>query len=75
MWARIMNSLAPPVFAGDEDKTRAAVQLTIEQMLDKLPVVFTSELYQQKCEVVYQHVYDSYYGMGRSLYSIAGVRD
>jgi type I restriction enzyme R subunit len=56
-------------------QARAAVQLTIEQMLDKLPEAFTPELYQVKCDVVYQHVYDSYYGMGRSLYSIAGVRD
>jgi type I restriction enzyme R subunit len=51
-------------------QARAAVQLTIEQVLDKLPEAFTPELYGEKCEVVYQHVYDSYYGAGKSLYGI-----
>ena len=46
-----------------------------EKALDKLPEAFTPELYQQKCDTIYQHVYDSYYGMGRSLYSITGVRE
>ena len=50
-------------------QARAAVQMTIEQVLDKLPEAFTPELYQQKCEVVYQHVYDSYYGASQSLYT------
>jgi len=48
--------------------TRAAVRYTIETVLDELPRVFTPDLYQQKCELVYQHVFDSYSGQGQSLY-------
>jgi type I restriction enzyme, R subunit len=40
-------------------------------MLDYLPPVYTPELYQLKCEAVYQHMYDSYYGEGRSAYPLA----
>ena len=39
---------------------RASVKLAIENMLDKLPEVFTKELYEQKCNRVWQHVYDVY---------------
>jgi type I restriction enzyme R subunit len=51
-----------------KQQTRAGVQLVIEQILDKLPSVYTPELYQTKCSAVYQHVYDSYYGPGKSIY-------
>ena len=51
-------------------QSRASVKLTVEEMLDKLPPAFTTELYQNKCEQVYQHIYDSYAGMDRSLYSV-----
>ena len=50
-------------------QARASVRLTIEETLDKLPSAYTPDVYQQKCEVVYQHVYDSYYGSGRSVYA------
>jgi type I restriction enzyme, R subunit len=50
-------------------QTRAGVQLVIEQVLDKLPSVYTPELYQTKCSAIYQHVYDSYYGPGKSIYA------
>jgi len=50
-------------------QTRADVRLVIEEQLDQLPDIFSIELYNQKCEVVFQHVYDSYYGQGRSVYS------
>lgn len=49
-------------------QTRAAVQLQIETILDRLPEVYDQTLYNQKCQLVYQHVYDSYYGAGRSVY-------
>jgi type I restriction enzyme R subunit len=52
-----------------KQQTRAGVQLVIEQKLDSLLSVYTTELYQIKCSAVYQHVYDSYYGAGKSLYS------
>jgi type I restriction enzyme R subunit len=51
--------------------TRAAVRVAVEDKLDELPVVFTREIYTQKCNAVYQHIFESYYGEGRSVY--AGV--
>ena len=52
-----------------QQQTRAAVQLQIETILDRLPEVYDQNLYHQKCQAVYQHVYDSYYGDGRSIYA------
>jgi type I restriction enzyme R subunit len=52
-----------------KQQTRAAVQLEIEKVLDKLPQAYEPEKYQEKCGLVYQHVYDNYYGMGKSIYS------
>ncbi len=49
--------------------TRAAVQLCVEEYLDKLPTAYTTDLYRTKCEQVYQHIYDSYYGQGNSIYA------
>jgi len=51
-------------------QSRAAVQLQIESVLDKLPQIYDKPLYDQKCQVVYQHVYDTYYGAGRSIYTL-----
>jgi type I restriction enzyme R subunit len=39
-------------------QTRAGVKLAIKQMLDELPQKFTTEVYDQKCNMVYQYVYD-----------------
>jgi type I restriction enzyme R subunit len=52
-----------------KQQTRAAVKLTIDEMLDKLPEVYTREKYTQKCGAVYQHFYESYIGPGESIYS------
>ena len=49
--------------------TRADVYTTVKTILDELPRAYTPELYQQKCDTVYQHVYDSYQGEGRSIYA------
>jgi type I restriction enzyme R subunit len=55
-----------------KQQTRAEVLYTIEKVLDDdLPRTYTTELYRKKCEVVYQHIYDNYYGNGRSVYSIS----
>lgn len=51
-------------------QTRAQVRLAVENILDKgLPQPYTLELFNQKSEAVYQHIYDSYYGEGKSVYS------
>jgi type I restriction enzyme, R subunit len=52
-------------------QSRAAVEVCIKDFLDRLPPIYTPELYRQKCGTVYQHVYDSYYGQDQSLYSPA----
>lgn len=52
-------------------QTRADVLLAIQTILDEgLPDSYTPPVYQEKCSLVYQHVYDSYYGSGKSVYSI-----
>ncbi len=50
---------------------RAAVRLAIEETLDRLPRSYRPKLYRRKCNAVYRHVYDSYYGPGRSVYTLA----
>ncbi len=52
-------------------QTRAAVRLSVEQVLDRLPGSYSPEVYQQKCDMVYQHIYDSYFGQGQSIYAMA----
>jgi len=52
-----------------KQQARAAVLLAIEEKLDELPPEpYPKDLYQQKCALAYQHVYDSYYGSGQSIY-------
>lgn len=53
-------------------KTRAGVQLAIQQVLDQLPDLYDPALYEEKCSLVYQHVYDSYWGENKSVYSTPG---
>lgn len=43
-----------------QQKTRAAVRVAIFDALEQLPELYTKDLYTQKCEVVYQHVYEMY---------------
>lgn len=51
--------------------TRATVRVAVEDKLDELPQVFSREIYIQKCNTVYQHIFESYYGEGRSVYAAA----
>lgn len=52
-------------------QSKAAVKVAIEEILDQLPEGYSTEVYQRKCEEVYQHVYESYSGAGRSIYNTA----
>ena len=53
-------------------QARAEVRVTIEKFLDQgLPRAYTPELFEQKATAVFQHVYDAYYGAGRSVYASA----
>ena len=51
-------------------QSTAEVRETVSNILDdELPRPYTPELFGQKSEAVYQHIYDSYYGEGRSIYT------
>jgi type I restriction enzyme R subunit len=52
-------------------QSRAAVRVLIETMVWQLPARFTEKLCQQKSAQVYQHIYDNYWGAGRSIYATA----
>jgi type I restriction enzyme, R subunit len=50
-------------------QARAGVRLAIEDTLDEgLPRAYTKDLYQTKCSVLFEHVYESYFGDGSSVY-------
>lgn len=53
-------------------QSRAAVMLSIEYTLEGLPESYSKDTYKQKCDLVYQHVFEAYYGEGRSIYSTTG---
>ena len=52
-------------------QSRATVRLTVDEILDGLPECYTPKIYDQRCETVYQHIYESYYGDGSSIYGVA----
>jgi type I restriction enzyme R subunit len=51
---------------------RADVKLTIETMLDELPQGYDENIWQRKCDMVYQHVFDSYSDAEHGVYAAAG---
>jgi len=52
--------------------SKASVKVTIEEFLDNLPEVYTKPIFQTKCDAVFQHVYESYFGAGQSVYGMTG---
>ncbi|MHB1620639.1 MAG: type I restriction endonuclease subunit R [Sulfuricella sp.] len=51
--------------------TRARVKIEIENALDEgLPRTYSKEIYEAKCSAVFEHVYQSYQGEGRSVYAL-----
>ena len=52
-------------------QSRAVVKLTVLQILRELRECYTQEMYDQKREAVYQHIYESYHGDGNSIYGAA----
>ncbi len=53
-------------------QARAEVRVTIEKVLDSgLPRAYGPELFEEKTAAVFQHIYDAYYGAGRSVYAAA----
>ena len=54
-----------------KQQTRADVLLTIQDVLDNnLPDSYTPPIYQEKCNLIYQHIYDSYFGKDKSIYTV-----
>ena len=52
--------------------SRAAVKQAIGTVLDDgLPEVYDEAMYNQKCELTYLHVFESYRGAGASIYSVS----
>ena len=52
-------------------QSKADVRLTIEETLEKLPRAYSKELYGVKCDLIYTHIFDSYFGPGSSIYAQA----
>jgi type I restriction enzyme R subunit len=51
-------------------QSRARIRLAIEDALDQgLPKPYTENLYHSKCNVVFEHVYESYAGENQSVYN------
>ena len=51
-------------------QSKAEVRSAIDIVLDEgLPECYTEALFNQKSGAVYQHIYDSYYGEGKSIYT------
>ncbi|RUR74591.1 type I restriction enzyme endonuclease domain-containing protein [Chlorogloeopsis fritschii PCC 9212] len=48
-------------------QTRASVEVAIKDILDRLPQSYSAEIYEQKCQEVYQHIYENYSGQ-ESIY-------
>jgi hypothetical protein len=53
-----------------QQTTRAVVFATIQEILDELPRTYTKELYEQKCDALYQHFYEAYMGQGNNVYAV-----
>jgi type I restriction enzyme, R subunit len=53
-------------------QSRAGVRLTIEKTLDELPRAYAPAVFNKKCDLVYQHVFDSYQDGAHSVYGMAG---
>jgi len=52
-------------------QSKADVRLAIEETLDQLPDAYSKLLYDAKCDAIYQHIFDSYFGAGKSIYAEA----
>ena len=51
-------------------QVRAQVRLAIQELMDpELPQSYTHALFNQKCEAIYQHIYECYYGEDKSIYA------
>lgn len=52
-------------------QSKAAVKVAIQDTLEELPESYSQQVYDRKCQEIYQHVYESYSEAGRSIYTAA----
>jgi len=52
-------------------QARAKVRIEIEDTLENLPRAYGKELYEKKCNTLFEHVYEAYVGEGRSVFTAA----
>jgi type I restriction enzyme R subunit len=67
----LLNKLKTDKFTLDWKKSargRARVRTAILDALEELPEAYSDDLFDAKCEAVYEHVYESYHGDGASTY-------
>jgi type I restriction enzyme R subunit len=53
------------------EKTRAGVRVAIKNTLENLPKAYDDFAYEAALQAIFEHVYESYWGEGRSKYSEA----
>lgn len=71
---KMLNRLKQEKLVLDRRKkqpTRADVRLCIKECLDYLMEKFEKVLFQQKCEIVFQYIFDMYPGAGQSASSVS----
>lgn len=55
------------------ERARSAVRTTLKDVLDDLPEAYDETAFEQVLAAVYEHVYESYWGEGKSKYTEAGA--
>lgn len=55
-----------------KQQTRASVRLCIEDVLDHLPPTYSKDIYQGKCEIIYQHIFEAYPSTGTVSPGVTG---
>ncbi len=49
-------------------QTREAARVLVKDILDELPDAYDPETFDRKCEIVFNHIFASYFDDGRSVY-------
>lgn len=53
-----------------KEQTRETIRVLIEKELDKgLPSSYGRQEFSEKCSLIFQHIYDNYFGEGNSIYA------
>lgn len=72
----LLKRLNPKLVIGwrKKQQAKAAVRVEIEKELDCLPDSYSRQLYLTKCQLIFQHFYDNYYGDGKSVYTLVQIK-